>query len=153
MITIFFFFYELQKKVIKKGVKPALSAAVVWLGLKGSWKVQKGGKKVAMAPAGKTKFCFQMAACHHRQNKWTDRICRSVQDVYFNILVTDSRNIYMFYTKIIHFRKQVLEFVTGITCFAIFPVLLDFYLCSDSFSGLKEKKIVNHRSHLCGEFF
>lgn len=105
-----------------------------------------------MVQYGKMKFCFQVAGCHHRQGKWLDRICWSVHDIYFNILVTSFRNVYVFYTK---FRKPVQGAGTGIMffSFAIFLVLLCFYLCSDPFSREKEKKIVNYISHPRGEVF
>lgn len=148
-------FCELQRKDVKKGVRPAISATVVWLGLKESGRVQKGEKKVAIVLQGKMKFWFQMAGCHHRQNKWLERICWSVQDVYFNILVTASRSIYLFYTKIIDFRNPVLG--AGLESY-IFQFC---HLSSSAFLSVqwsifrreKKKNIVNHISHLCGEVF
>lgn len=141
-------------KMWKKGW--GCCATVVWLGLQESWKAQKGEKKVAMILQGKTKIWFQMASCHHRQDKWLYRICWSVQDVYFSILVTVSRNVSVFYTKIKFCTKlqkpspRSWDWNHMFFSFAIFLVLLNFYLCSCPFSEEKEKKIVNHMYHLCG---
>lgn len=59
------------------------------------------------------KFWFQMAVITDRMNGLTEfaGLFRM-----FNVFVTASRSVYVFYTKTIYFRNAVLGAGTGITC-------------------------------------
>lgn len=67
-----------------------------------------------MVQQGKMKFWFQMAVITARINGLTD-----FADLFrmFNIFVTASRNVYVFYTKIVDFRNPALRAGNGIMVF------------------------------------